>query len=190
MYSEKILIYIRVLCICNLLTFHQKSHGMILSRSQFIVVLLLIFIGPLILYKVNWIGQARHSTGVMWYEGHTLDPQGITSYPVILFEVNHQKFYFNGNLDIEIKEGQSVSLLYQERNPWDAKIDSFAALWLDTIVYMLLPLGIILVIALTPEKLNPLIPRNCSIRLGIRPIIKLIPRVLLIGSQTEHQTEL
>lgn len=163
---------------------------MILSRNQFILVLLLVFVGPFILYRVNWIIHGEHTTGIMWFEGHSMEPQSISSYPVIRFEVNHQNFYFSSNLDVELKEGQAVPMLYEKTNPWDAKIDSFATLWLDTVVYSLLPLGIILVIAVTPERFSPLIPRNCSVKIGTRPLIKLIPRVVLIGRHTEHKIEI
>jgi hypothetical protein len=47
--------------------------------------------------------------------------------------------------------------------------------WGATFVYSLFPLLILLVLLLTPEKLNPLIPRKSKVLIGIRPFIKIVP---------------
>ena len=47
--------------------------------------------------------------------------------------------------------------------------------WAPTVVYSLWPLLILLVLLLTPERLNPLIPAKSKILLGIKPFIKIIP---------------
>jgi hypothetical protein len=48
--------------------------------------------------------------------------------------------------------------------------------WAPTVVYSLFPLLILLVLLLTPERLDPLIPAKSKVLLGIRPFIKIIPR--------------
>ena len=48
--------------------------------------------------------------------------------------------------------------------------------WAPTVVYSLFPLLILLVLLLTPERLDPLIPAKSKILLGIRPFIKIIPQ--------------
>jgi hypothetical protein len=48
--------------------------------------------------------------------------------------------------------------------------------WTPTVVYSLWPLLILLVLLLTPERLDPLIPAKSKVLLGIRPFIKIIPR--------------
>lgn len=50
-------------------------------------------------------------------------------------------------------------------------------IWAPTVVYSQWPLLILLVLLLTPERLDPLIPRRSKILLGIRPFIKVVTRV-------------
>lgn len=47
--------------------------------------------------------------------------------------------------------------------------------WAPTLVYSLFPLLILLVLLLTPERLDPLIPAKSKVLLGIRPFIKIVP---------------
>ena len=46
--------------------------------------------------------------------------------------------------------------------------------WGPTFVYALFPLLIFMVLLLSPERLDPLIPRKSKILLGLRPFIKII----------------
>jgi hypothetical protein len=54
---------------------------------------------------------------------------------------------------------------------WNIPID----IWGNSVAYALWPSLIFLVIFLTPEKLEPLIPKKSTILLGIKPFIKVIP---------------
>ena len=54
---------------------------------------------------------------------------------------------------------------------WNIPLD----IWAPTVVYSLFPLLILLVLLLTPERLDPLIPAKSKVLLGIRPFIKIIP---------------
>jgi hypothetical protein len=47
--------------------------------------------------------------------------------------------------------------------------------WRGTLVLSLFPLLVLLVILLTPERFDPLIPRRSVVLLGIRPFIRIIP---------------
>jgi hypothetical protein len=53
---------------------------------------------------------------------------------------------------------------------WNLPMD----IWAPTVVYSLFPLLILLVLLLTPERLDPLIPRKSKVLLGIRPFIKIV----------------
>jgi hypothetical protein len=46
--------------------------------------------------------------------------------------------------------------------------------WAPTVVYSLFPLLILLVLLLTPARLDPLIPTKSKVLLGIKPFIKII----------------
>jgi len=48
-------------------------------------------------------------------------------------------------------------------------------IWGSTLVFALFPLLLFLVLLLTPERLDPLIPRRSLILIGIRPFIKIVP---------------
>jgi hypothetical protein len=49
-------------------------------------------------------------------------------------------------------------------------------IWAPTVVYSQWPLLILLVLFLTPDRLDPLIPTKSKVLLGIRPFIKVIPQ--------------
>lgn len=49
------------------------------------------------------------------------------------------------------------------------------AVWGASLAYGLWPALIIMVIFLTPEKLDPLIPKQSTVILGLNPFIKIIP---------------
>lgn len=48
-------------------------------------------------------------------------------------------------------------------------------IWGATLVYSLFPLLVLLVLLLTPEKFDPIIPKKSMILLGIAPFINIIP---------------
>ena len=48
-------------------------------------------------------------------------------------------------------------------------------IWGPTLVYSLFPLLIFLVLLLTPERFDPLIPQKSKVLLGIKPFIKIVP---------------
>jgi hypothetical protein len=60
--------------------------------------------------------------------------------------------------------------------------------WAPTVVYSLFPLLILLVLLLTPERLDPLIPAKSKILLGIRPFIKIIPNPARLAIAPEFST--
>lgn len=47
-------------------------------------------------------------------------------------------------------------------------------IWGGSLVFSLFPLGIWLVLLLTPEKYDPLIPRGSSVCIGFGPVIKIL----------------
>ena len=59
-------------------------------------------------------------------------------------------------------------------HPSDARIDIPTSIWGDTLAWALYPFLVILVLYLTPQRLQPLIPEKAHIRLTIkRPFIKI-----------------
>ena len=151
---------------------------MILSRSWFFCWLFLLLAGPIAGYKLWWLAGTRSAIGVMSFVGHSNieSPLGITSYPVILFQLKQDSIFFNGLDGYGYKPGDPVPVRYRVSEPGDAKIDQPIALWGDTMVYLLFPVLIWLVMVLTPERFYPLVPRGRKILISRKPpFIRLLP---------------
>lgn len=150
-----------------------------LNRTQFFLLLFILFIGPIIAYKVFWILNAKHTTGIVYFIGHTLELQGgISTHRVILFQAGKDSVIFNAGLSESAKPGDPVPILYQKNNPNDARVDIPDRIWGDTLVFSLLPFLVLMVIFLIPDSLDPLVPKRSKIILGRKPFIRIAPMVL------------
>jgi hypothetical protein len=147
---------------------------MVLSRNRFFLVLFLIFIGPSIAYKVIWIATAQRTNGRVLFRGRSIETQGTSDHSVIKYKADRDSLIFNTSDDLEMDKGEIVAVLYQKGDPASACVNNFAGLWLGTAVYMLFPFLIIVVLYFTPDKFDPLIPKNARIVLGKKPIIQII----------------
>jgi hypothetical protein len=142
---------------------------MILSRNSFFGILFLVIISPFPLYKLVWLLRSTKTTGTMFFTGHGNlgSVLGTSTYPVIRFQAGHDTLYFNGNVNIPLKEGQVVPVRFQRKDPTDAKIDVFSCIWGDTVAYELAPFLIFLVILFHPD----LVPKKSKVVLGGKPFI-------------------
>ncbi|HZE86379.1 MAG TPA: hypothetical protein VE035_18795 [Puia sp.] len=147
---------------------------MLLNRNLFLLLLFAVIIGPFVAYKLVWIARSQQTTGVMCFEGHTLELQGISSHPVILFRVGRDSIFFNGNFDLNLKPGAIVPVIYQKNDPSDAKINKPLCIWLDTIGYCLFSFSVLLVIFLTPDRFDPLVLWRSRVLIGKGAFIKII----------------
>src|SRR5450755_2605120 len=135
-----------------------------LNRTQFFLLLFIILIGPFIGYKIYWLYNSKHTTGIVYFIGNTLELQGgISIHRVIMFKTEKSTITFNAGMFGPAKSGDSVSVLYQKDNPSDAREDLPDRIWGDTLVYSLLPILVLLVIFLTPDSLDPLIPKKSKV---------------------------
>jgi len=150
---------------------------MVLSKNQFFLTLSILVISPFFIYKSVWLLQCEKATGIMQFVGHGNlgSALGISSYPVIDFRSGNKVYTFNANINLDLKPGQTVSVLYQKNNPWDALVDQFICIWGNTIAYGLNPVLIIFVLFCTPEKFDPLIRKGAKVKLGGKPFFKIIP---------------
>ena len=150
-----------------------------LNRTEFFLLLFTILIGPFIAYKIYWLHNSIQTTGVVYFIGHTLELQGgISTHRVVIFKTNRGSITFNAAIYDPAKPGDAVPVLYQKDDPSDAREDSPDRIWGDTLVYSLLPLLVLSVIFLTPDSLNPLIPKGSKIILGKKPVIQILPKSL------------
>ncbi len=146
---------------------------MLLTRNSFFILLFILIISPLPLYKLVWLAGSRETEGTMYFTGHGNlgSVLGISTYPVIWFVVGKDTIYFNGNVNIPMKEGEKISVRYQRSNPSNAKMNVFTSIWGDTMAYMLGPLLIFLVIFFHPD----LVPKKAKVMIGRKkPWIKFI----------------
>ena len=148
---------------------------MLLSRNQFFLLLLLVFVVPIVAYKVCWLARSQRTLGVMCFTGHTLETIGVSRHPVIRYRAGNDSIFFNGNSNVDYHDGDLVPVRYRQNNPYDARIDIPVSIWGDTLAWALFPFLLILVLYLTPERLQPLIPRSAAIRLSRkRPYIRIV----------------
>ena len=149
---------------------------MILTRNQFFLLLSIIFIMPVLVPKLIWIASSRKTIGEMRFVGHGNlgSALGISTYPVIRFAIGNDTIYFNGNINLNIRPGDKIDVRYQKNNPSDAKVNSFSCIWADAISYTLLPILVLLVLYIMPERLDPIIPKKSKILIGRKPFIKII----------------
>lgn len=148
---------------------------MIISRNQFFLLLFIIFIGPFIFYNIMWIATSMQTTGIMQFKGHTLELQGISSHPVIRFKAGNDTIYFNGKNNLNLLPGEIVPVRYKSNDPSDAKVNTFFCIWVDTILYSLPFFLVLLILFLTPDRFDPLIPKKSHVLLGKKSFITIIP---------------
>jgi hypothetical protein len=108
----------------------------------------------------------------MYFTGHGNlgSVLGVSTYPVIWFKHGTDTIYFNGNVNIPLKQDERISIRYQTKNPTDAKVNTFTCIWGDTLAYELGPLLIFLIVFFHPD----LVPRKGKISLSWKSGIKFI----------------
>jgi hypothetical protein len=148
---------------------------MLLTRLQFLIILFVLLVAPFYVYKMLWISRSEKTNGFVYFMGHTLEVNGnISAHLVIQFSVGRDSISFNADPSFGYGRGDLVPVRYQKDLPSDARVNTFAHIWGDTIIFSLLPLLTLLVLFLTPDRLDPLIPRKSKILIGNRPFLKII----------------
>lgn len=147
---------------------------MLIKKNIFFLLLVLIIISPPLIYRISWFSAAKKTTGIVWYEGHTMDIKGgISSHHVILFQILQDSVYFNAPGYLCLKPGDQVSVFYQKCKPADAMVNH-PLTWVSSIGFFYIPLLVLVVLFFTPERFDPLIPKGALIQIGLRPVIKIV----------------
>jgi hypothetical protein len=148
---------------------------MILSRTQFFTVLSIALLGPFYVPRLIWLARSTETTGKAWFMGHTLELQGdVSQHLVILFKAGRESFTFNGD-SRRFKVGDPVPVRYDKAHPADARINTAFYIWGDVLINSLFPELVLLILFITPRRFDPLIPWKATVRIGIKPFIKIIP---------------
>src|SRR5918993_435322 len=119
---------------------------MTLTKNKFFLILIAIVIAPFLLYKIIWLINSRTADGTMSFVGKEYTGQIAHVYSVIKFSANGQTIWFNGNDNVLFKPGETVPVRYSRNNPKDARINIFASVWGDTLIYGGIPAVLILMI--------------------------------------------
>lgn len=155
---------------------------MLLSRNQFFLVLAVLAHVALYMPRILWINHSERTFGLVWFMGHTLELNGsISGHLVILFQAGKDSVTFNTADNWNLKVGDTIPVRYQKTDPSDAKVDIRIAMWGDIWVNSLVPELVLLILFVTPNRFDPLIPWKSKIRIGIRPFLKIIPPPLESG---------
>ena len=147
------------------------------SRARFFLLLFLLLAGPFLAPRIIWLAGARHTVGTMAFVGHDGlgSVLGISTYPVIFFQLGKDSIFFNGMNGYGYEPGDRVPVRYSLHHPADARIDRFLSIWGQTFVNLLLPVILWLVIILTPARFDPLIPRHSKLLIQWKkPFLKVI----------------
>lgn len=143
---------------------------MLISRTRFFVFLFFLLIGPFVGQKLFWLARSKGTMGKVYFMGHTLNNDGsISSHQVIIFGIGKDSVTFTSNVNLHLRDNTLVPVRYAAGDPQDARIDKPVCIWGDTLVYLLSPVGIWLVLLLTPNRFDPLIPWRSTVQLGWRP---------------------
>lgn len=153
---------------------------MLLSRGLFFLLLFFLLPGPFLAPKLFWVLSSHRTVGRVYFTGGVLDPlDGTTKYLVIRFPLRKDTIEFQSNLYFHWPDDTPVMVRYSRFDPYDARLDVPACIWGDTLVKLLLPLGIWLVLLLTPNRFDPLIPWGSKVQLRWRkPFIRVF---VLVG---------
>jgi hypothetical protein len=145
---------------------------MIVRRSTLFVGASLLVIVPLLVIKTAWLSKTTTATGVLSFEGmgNALD-QMRSTYSVVSFEHDNDTIWFNASPNLSFKPGDVVPVRYNKEDPNDAVLDTFAGIWLSTLLAGGIPLAILLIIFLNRH----IVPYRSRVLLSRRkPFIAVI----------------
>ena len=122
--------------------------------------------------------MSKQAMGEMRFTGHGNlgSVLGVSSYPVIRFAIGMDTVYFNGNINLDLKPGDKISVRYQKDDPSDARVNNFICIWMDAVAYALLPVLVLLVLYIMPDRLDPIIPKRSKVILGKKPFIQIVKK--------------
>lgn len=145
---------------------------MILHRTRFFLLLILLLITPVITVKIIWLLGSKKTKGTFAIESYESALDQIRSpYSLIYFYAGKDTIWFKGPSQLGIAEKTTVPVRYQPDNPSDAKLDSFNGIWTDTIIYGGVPLFFILIVFAHPD----VIPYRSKVMLtGRKPFIRVV----------------
>jgi hypothetical protein len=145
---------------------------MTLTRTRFFLYLFLLLLVPFLTPKLLWLTNTRTTTGRLAFEGRgDAGEQMPLNYTIIWFRRGSDTIWIRGLGNLGLHPGDPVPIRYKADDPSNARVNIFAGIWGDTLVYGGIPLFMLLVIYLHPT----VVPRRSKVRLVAgRPFIRLV----------------
>ncbi|MFT3935135.1 MAG: hypothetical protein QM726_16020 [Chitinophagaceae bacterium] len=144
---------------------------MIFNKLQLCLLTMFIATLPFTGYTVWWLANSNKVMGDMWYIGKSYTGQLVHEYSAVRYIVGNDTFHLNTSDNIIFKTGQQVPVRYQKSNHHNARVDMFAEIWGDAVVYGGELALMVLIVFLHPG----IIPRKSKIKLaGTRPFVSIV----------------
>jgi hypothetical protein len=147
-----------------------------LSRNKFFLGLLAVMLLPFLANRIIWLAGSREAKGIMSFVGHgdLGSALGISTYAVIDFKTGDNNVSFHSAMEPGLKEGDTVTVLYQISDPSDAVVKGFVNIWMRSISYLIMPVAVFLILYLMPDRYDPVFPKRCMIELGGKPFFRIL----------------
>lgn len=137
-----------------------------ISKPIFFVALAVLIAGPFWTVRAIWVMRSVKTQGVFGFAGNGFAGDQVKQdYSDISFEVGKKEVWFNGLGNLGYKPGQRISIRYRPDDPYDARVDIFAAIWGDILVYSGIPVFLLAVLFLHPQ----VVPWGSRLRLTSTP---------------------
>lgn len=143
---------------------------MIFRKTTFFLLLFAILVLPFFAWKIIWLAGAAKTNGVIQFRSKGITTSLDGSYLVVSFVANKDTVWFHGRDRGSFTEGEITPVIYQRNNPEDARLNDFASVWGDTLIYSGIPFVILLMLFLQPA----IVPWRSRIR-----IVRHSPYLLL-----------
>jgi hypothetical protein len=147
---------------------------MLLHRVKFFLALSGLIAAPLLINKFVWLARSKKTAGVFSFQGggNALDQMRMT-HSILYFNLGKDTIWFEAPSNLDLQEGQAVSVRYQPANPSDVRLNTFLGIWGATAIYGGIPLFVLLIIFLHPE----IVPYSAKLRLTRKkPFVFIVPK--------------
>lgn len=143
-----------------------------MRKPLFFSLLAVLVAGPFWTLKTVWVMRSKKVQGKFEFIGNgSAGDQVRLDYSIISFYAGGKQIWFNGLGNLSVKSGTVVPIRYQPDDPYDARVDIFAGIWGDTLVYSGIPLLMLLVLFLHRQ----VVPWGSAVRLTFKkPFLQII----------------
>lgn len=145
---------------------------MVFTRTTFFVLLVLLLLMPVIGSRLWWLASARKARATTAFAGKEISGQLVRNYSVMMFSVSGSDtvFFNTGNEEI-YQPGSVLPILYQPKDPTNARVNRFWSIWMDSIVIGGVLASIWLIVFLHPA----IVPYRSKVEVLLRrPFIRII----------------